>query len=105
MTKSIETEVGILKSQMDDVKSALGDMKVQISAIDVKIDGLSNNFITRTEFLAYKALEDSQSKEKKDTSKLIKESLIKTIVPILLVGLMFVIVAYINYTVLKVPRG
>lgn len=89
MPNSTETDVAVLKNQMTQVLDT-------VKSIETKLDSTAYTYVTRTEFETYKLNLDKQVDKATTFRRMAMESAIKTLIPILLIGLMFIMVAYIN---------
>ncbi len=86
---------------MEDVKSYLEDIKGDIRELK---DSLEGKYVTKSEFDTYKQNLELLHTPGDETHRMVKEVVIKAVVYALLVGIMLVIVTYINQVVLHVSK-
>lgn len=104
MTKHETERLAVVEQKLNDHDRRFDELTNLVKEVITKVDNVGTAFVSRGEFDSFKEQLKEDGNNRSKLSDLIKESLVKTLIPIILIGLMFVVVAYINYTVLKVPK-
>lgn len=107
-SKSENSEIAVLQTQMEDVKDALVEIKTDnqrgFDDIKAQLSLLGHTYLTRGEFETYKTnLVDTQAPGKKLMED-IRDKVVTALVWGTIVGLILVLITYFNYTVLRLPQ-